>query len=28
VPLGCYCVIAAYSFLWQRMQAAETTPQH
>jgi len=24
VPLGCYCVIAIYSFLWQRMQAAET----
>ena len=24
VPLVCYCVIALYSFLWRRMQVAET----
>jgi FHS family L-fucose permease-like MFS transporter len=24
VPLICYCVIAIYSFFWQRMQSAET----
>ena len=28
VPLICYCVIAIYSFLWQRMQTAETATQH
>ena len=27
VPLIAYCVIAIYSLLWQKMQAAETAPQ-
>jgi MFS transporter, FHS family, L-fucose permease len=28
VPLACYCVIALYSFLWKRMQTAESQPAH
>ncbi len=28
VPLACYCVIALYSFLWKRMQTAESQHLH
>lgn len=28
VPLICYCVIAIYSWMWRRMQIAETANQH